>query len=69
MPYIKKKPSKILIMSDEKTNIKLNGDMILLKLVNIVRNDSVCNINVDLCKYFSFIIESLHERNRCDMST
>ena len=56
-------------MSDEKTNIKLNGDMILLKLVNIVRNDSVCNINVDLCKYFSFIIESLHERNRCEMST
>ena len=56
-------------MSDEKTNIKLNGDIILLKLVNIVRNDSVCNINVDLCKHFSFIIESLHERNRCEMST
>ena len=56
-------------MSDEKTVIKLKREIILLKLVNIVMNVLECNRNADLCKYFSFSIESLHARNRCEMST
>ena len=50
-------------MSDEKTNIKMNGDIIFLKLVIILMNDSECNRTADLCKFCAFIIASLHERH------